>query len=116
VITILLVILDLTSLVAAAGLGYYSVNMIFMMRWGRFEKSWKWLAVGAFSLWIGYSFLTLEDFLPAYSLDYTFVDYAGTIFATMGIIFFLVGLRQTYRVWRLEDLKTRKNKKFAVSP
>ena len=106
-VSILLGLLDFTSVLVALGLGYYSVRMLSIMKWGKFESSWKFLATGASSLCIGYAFLTLEDFLTAYSLDYNFADYTGTILATIGIALLLVGMRQTYRVWHLSGIKTR---------
>jgi len=102
-----LILLDVASIAAALGLAYYSIRMIVMMRWGRFETSWRSITVGAILLCVGYAILTLEDFSPAYTASYVLKDYLGTAVSTVGLLFILAGMRQSYRVWQLKDLKPR---------
>jgi hypothetical protein len=106
-IPIPLIMLDFASIAAAVGLAYYSVRMIVMMRWGRFETSWRSITIGAVLLCVGYVVLTLEDFSPAYTIGYEVKDYLGTAISTFGILFVFVGMRQSYRVWQLKDIKPR---------
>jgi len=113
-IPILLLLLDVTSVVSAVGFAFFAFKMIIHMRWGRFERSWKFLLGGAISLAIGFIALSIEDFYPAYSFSYTLSDYLGTAASTVGVILLLLGFREHYNVWILKDLR-KKEKQTAIS-
>jgi hypothetical protein len=97
-----LVILDIVSIVAALGVGYYAARMFNHMRRGRLEKGWNWMIYGALVTAIGYFFLTLEDFFLAHSFYYSSLDYVGTITCTIGLVFLAYGIRLHYHAWSLK--------------
>ena len=96
-----LVILDIVSIVAALGVGYYAARMFNHMRRGRLEKGWNWMIYGALVTAIGYFFLTLEDFFLAHSFYYSSLDYGGTVICTIGLVFLAYGIRSHYHAWAL---------------
>ncbi len=100
-----LVILDMVSIVAALGVGYYAARMFNHMRRGRLEKGWNWMIFGALVTAIGYFFLTIEDFFLAYSFYYSSLDYVGTAICTVGLVFLMFGIRSHYSAWSPNRLK-----------
>lgn len=98
-IPVQLIFLDIVSIVAAIGLGYYAFRMFFHMRWGRLEKGWRLMAGGAVAFATGYVFLTIEDFFLAYSFYYRWADYIGTTACGIGLVMLLLGLRSHYIAW-----------------
>jgi hypothetical protein len=96
-----LVGLDLASIAAVVGVGYYATKMFFYMRRGRLERGWLPMIFGATMIGVGYVFLTLEDFFLAYSFFYETADYVGTALCTAGLIIVMLGLRGHYKAWSL---------------
>ena len=96
-----LIVLDLVSIAAALGVGYYAARMFYHLRQGRLEQGWSMMLNGATLIACGYFFLTVEDLLLAYSSFYVGVDYIGTIICTIGLIVFMMGLRSHYSAWSL---------------
>ncbi|HZW57219.1 MAG TPA: hypothetical protein VFF30_13090 [Nitrososphaerales archaeon] len=105
-----LVVLDIISLIAAAGLGYYAARMFFHLRWGRLEKGWRLMTFGAVVLAVGYAFITAEDAFLAYSIYYMAADYVGTIMSSIGIALIMLGIRAQYLEWtrRVVSVRARK--------
>ena len=96
-----LVALDLVSIAAALGVGYYAARMYYHLRQGRLERGWSQILLGATVIACGYFFLTVEDLLLAYSSFYVSVDYIGTVICTLGLIILMLGLRSHYSAWML---------------
>jgi hypothetical protein len=101
-----LIILDVVSIAAALGVGFYATKMFLHMRRGRLEKGWNWIILGALATAIGYFFLTMEDFFLAHSFYYSSLDYIGTVVCTMGMVVLMFGIRSHYFAWSLN--RTRK--------
>jgi protein-S-isoprenylcysteine O-methyltransferase Ste14 len=102
--------LDLVSAVAAAGLGYYAAKMYLQMRFGRLEKSWQMVTLGAGLFSLGFIVLTVQDLSSSSASYYFTLDFIGTALATIGMILLLVGFRSHYRVWSLKYLKKKEPK------
>lgn len=102
--------LDIISLLAAAGLGYYAARMFSHLRWGRLEKGWRMMTCGAVVLAFGYAFITAEDAFVAHSFYYVLSDYFGTILASTGIILIMLGIRSQYREWTRKVVSIRAKK------
>jgi hypothetical protein len=98
-IPVQLVLLDLISILAVMGVGYYAAKMFYHMRSGRLERGWLPMIYGAAIIAVGYFFLTLEDFFLAYSFFYVTVDYLGTAICSAGLIVVMLGLRVHYKAW-----------------
>ncbi|HXQ92667.1 MAG TPA: hypothetical protein VN739_06645 [Nitrososphaerales archaeon] len=96
-----LIILDIISIAAALGVGYYATRMFLHMRRGRLEKGWNWIILGALMTAIGYFFLTIEDFFLARSFYYSSLDYVGTVVCTIGLVVLMFGIRSHYSAWSL---------------
>jgi hypothetical protein len=96
-----LIVLDLVSIAAALGVGYYAARMYYHLRQGRLEKGWSQILLGATVIACGYFFLTVEDLFLAYSSFYLSVDYIGTVICTLGLIILMLGLRSHYSAWVL---------------
>jgi hypothetical protein len=96
-----LVALDLVSIAAALGVGYYAARMYYHLRQGRLGKGWNQILLGATTIACGYFFLTVEDLFLAYSSFYVSVDYIGTVICTLGLIVLMLGLRSHYSAWIL---------------
>jgi hypothetical protein len=101
VIPLQLVGLDVISILAVIGVGYYAGKMFFHMRRGRLERGWLPMLYGASMIAVGYAFLTLEDFFLAYSFYYETVDYIGTAITAAGLIVVMFGFRAHYKAWSL---------------
>ena len=99
--------LDLVSIAAALGVGYYAAKMFYHMRQGRLEKGWSQMLIGAAVIASGYFFLTVEDLFLAYSFFYESVDYIGTVVCTAGLIVFMMGLRSHYVAWSRGSRSTK---------
>jgi hypothetical protein len=96
-----LIFLDLVSIAAVLGVGYYAARMFYHLRQGRLEKGWAMMLIGAGLVASGYFFLTVEDFFLAFSSFFINVDYLGTVICTAGLIVLMMGLRSHYVAWSL---------------
>ena len=103
-----LVMLDLISILAVVGVGYYAARMFYHMRRGRLERGWLPVFYGASIVAVGYVFLTLEDFFIAHSIFYQIADYIGTAICTAGLIVVMFGLRAHHMAWSLKKQFPRK--------
>ncbi len=94
-----LIVLDVISILAVIGVGYYAAKMFFHMRLGRLERGWLPMLYGASLIAGGYAFLTVEDFFLAYSFYYQIADYIGTAITAAGLIVVMFGFRAHYKAW-----------------
>jgi len=97
--SLILVALDLVTVLATIGLGYYATKIFFHMRLGRLEKGWKMMTMGIISLCFGFLFLTFQHIIPRESNLYFSLDSVGTILSVIGIVLMMFGLRSHYLVW-----------------
>ncbi len=95
----ILVALDLATVFATIGLGYYAVKIFFHMRLGRLENGWKMVTQGIISLCFGFLFLTFQHVIPRESNLYFYLDAVGTFLSIIGIVLMMMGLRSHYLVW-----------------
>ena len=112
VIPLQLVVLDVISILAIVGVGYYTAKMFHHMRRGRLEEGWLPMLYGASMIAVGYGFVTLQDFFLAYSFYYETMDYLGTAITATGLIVVLLGLRAHYKAWSLARAFPRETAAF----
>ena len=95
----ILAVLNLVTVLALAGVIYYSAKILLRMRLGRLGRGWKNVTEGLILLCAGFIFLTFEHTLARSSVLYFFLDSIGTLLSLSGIIFMLFGLRSYLLVW-----------------
>jgi hypothetical protein len=95
----IMVALNLATVVATIGLGYYAAKIFFHMKLGRLEKGWKRVTQGIILLCFGFLFLTFQHMIPRDSNLYFSLDSIGTILSVVGIVIMMMGLRSHYLVW-----------------
>jgi len=100
---IYLSISDLISILPAIGLGYYALRMFFLARFGRLERGWSLILMGAIASSLGFLALTLQDLTQAYTLGYLITDFIGTSLSACGFLLVMLGIRSQYSVWSLKN-------------
>jgi hypothetical protein len=98
-----LAISDLVAVLPAIGLGYYALRMFFLTRFGRLERGWKMIIMGALASSFGFLALTVQDLTQAYSFGYILTDYVGTLSSACGFFLVMLGIRSQYSVWSLKN-------------
>ena len=85
-------------------MSYYASKMLYTSRFGKLEKGWTLVTVGAILAPVGLLILTLQDFTQSYSLLYLVMDYLGTIPCALGLMLLMLGVRSQYSTWNARQL------------
>ncbi len=99
----IIVALDAVGLLVAAGMSYYAFNMITQMKSGKLEKSWKHMTRGALIIAADVVVLMIQAFGAVSPLVVSITSYAGGSIAIVGGFFILLGFREQYRVWQINN-------------
>lgn len=106
----LLLCLKIVATCIAVASVYYAVRMILYMRYGRMERGWEYITIGAVILVVRSVFSSLTDIGEVHaSLDLTY-DTITTTMMCVGFVLLFLGFRSLYRAWSLKDLARTREK------
>ena len=111
----LLLYLKIVATCIAIASVYYAVRMNLYMRYGRMERGWEYITVGAVILVVRSVFSSLTDIGEVHaSLDLRY-DTIKTTMMCVGFVLLLLGFRSLYGAWSLKDVtRTRERERKSL--
>lgn len=90
--------IDLLGLFTIVGIGYYASKILFQMRTGLLEKSWRYLVAAAYVLLGGVFVFLIQQFAPS-SIIYDVTSHLSAALLVIGGAYILLGFRAHYQVF-----------------
>lgn len=91
--------LGVIALVAVFGMAYYASRILFQMRTGELEKTWRYLVAGAYLIAAAVVILLIQEVLTFSSLVSSVATHLGATMLVIGSLYILFGFRAHYRVF-----------------
>ena len=98
-------VLDIVILFAVLGISYYSTLLIYNMRRGQLEKSWRYMSYGALIATCGSVILFMPNFVVVSASSSALANYIGLLLTGIGTIFVMLGFRSHYMFWNPKEIR-----------
>jgi hypothetical protein len=94
------VALNVVALIILLAIAFYSIRLLFIMKRGALEKSWRFVSMGSLMLVLGVIIFALVSAVPSLRMP-GFVFMIGGIAMICGGFFLLLGLRVQYNLFHV---------------
>jgi hypothetical protein len=103
--------LDAASLIIVVGIALYGIRLIFIMRRGSLEKSWRFAALGSIFFTLGISLFILVTVFPDTRIAPPLFD-LGSAIMLIGGLMLLQSFRIQYKIFEIKFTLQKPNEKI----
>ena len=103
--------LDAASLVVVLGIAVYGIRLIYIMKRGRLERSWRFAALGSIMCTLGISLFTIESATSIGIIAQPLFDLGSAVMLIGGLLL-LQSFRIQYKVFEIKFTLQRPSEKI----
>ena len=104
-------VIDVAALAVIVGIGVYGARMLYVMKFGYLEKSWRLISIGSIFLAVGvctFALVSVDSNLPSMLLVFNL----GGVAQIIGGIFLMLGFRVQYKIFKVKMTLTKEQEKL----